>query len=527
MAFILFLTAVGTVGFVVALYLMRGQPAGLYVCFFTEMWERFSYYGMRAILIFYLTKHFLFDRETAYGIYGAYVTLIYITPVIGGVIADRILGQRKSIIFGALLLVVGHALMAFEGEPATVSSDVKPITINLFYLALAFIVVGVGFLKANISTIVGELYPKTDQRRDSAFTYFHVGINIGAFFGALYVGFVGETYGWEYGFGLAGIGMLFGLAVFVFGKPYLNGAGEAPCLNTLNRNIALGLSLEKLTYALGLLGVIVCFLLVRAQDSVGFLLAITGFSTVCYVLYKSVFTLEPEARDRIYAALIFIVMNVFFWSLFEQVGSTLNIYTDENVDRHIFGQEIPASVFQSLGAMYIIILGPLFAAFWMYMYQRNIQFGTFQKGGLGIVLLGAGFLVLVFGANSTNELTPVLFIFLLYLLHTIGEILISPTGLSAMTRLSVSSMVGLIMGTYFLSFAGGNFVASLLAQSTVTAPSRSLGFFEIYGWIAVGVGVGVIIIAPFLQRLMHLDTLNEQSLVGSDGPPPLEVGTEQ
>ena len=226
--FYIILGSIAVLGVAMCLYQMRNHPKGLFILFFAEMWERFSYYGMRALLVLYLTKHFLFTDGQAYGIYGAYTTLVYVTPVIGGVLADRYLGQRKAVLFGAILLVLGHLGMAFEGEPVTVAAERSGSIMNIFYLSLALIIAGVGFLKANISAIVGELYEKTDERRDGAFTIFYVGINLGAFGGALIAGGLGETFGWKYGFGLAGIGMLFGLIAFMWGKPLLQGAGEPP-----------------------------------------------------------------------------------------------------------------------------------------------------------------------------------------------------------------------------------------------------------------------------------------------------------
>lgn len=514
MTFILILTAIGGVGLATALYLMRHQPKGLYICFFTEMWERFSFYGMRALLVFYLTKHFLFEQSDAYGIYGAYLTLIYITPVIGGVLADRIMGQRRAIILGGLLLVAGHGLMAVEGEPAVSADAVDPFVLNTFYLALALIVMGVGFLKSNVTTIVGELYPRTDARRDSAFTYFYVGINAGSFFGALYAGYLGETFGWRYGFGLAGIGMLAGLLVFILGKPLLQGAGEPPRPAALKERSFIGLRNDWTIYLGAALGTLVVWYLVRDQDTVGLLLGVTGAATVAYVLYRSVFTLEAHARDRIFAALFLITMNILFWALFEQAGSSLNVYADEQVDRTIFGSEVPASVFQSLNAMYIIFLGPVFAALWAFLSKRGMDLTAPQKSGLGIVQLGLGYLVLVWGAQSSVGLTPVVFIFLIYLLHTTGELFLSPIGLSAMTRLSVRSMVGLIMGTYFLSYAAGNFVASKIAQATVAPDADVLEIYARYGWIAVAVGVGVVVISPGINWLMHLKTLTDDEMPG-------------
>ena len=247
---------------------MRHHPKGLYILFFAEMWERFSFYGMRALLILYLTKHFLFTDGQAYGIYGAYTTLVYVTPVIGGVLADRYLGQRKAVLFGAILLVLGHLGMAIEGEPVSVASERSPDVLNIFYLSLAFIIAGVGFLKANISAIVGELYPKTDERRDQAFTLFYVGINLGAYLGASIAGVLGEKVGWSYGFGLAGIGMLAGLIVFIWGKPLLNGAGESSNPELLAKKQFAGLSTEWVIYIASVIGVVLIWFVIR-DSSVG------------------------------------------------------------------------------------------------------------------------------------------------------------------------------------------------------------------------------------------------------------------
>ncbi|MBI1393520.1 MAG: MFS transporter [Alphaproteobacteria bacterium] len=493
---------------------MRNEPKGLYILFFAEMWERFSYYGMRALLVFYLTKHFLFDQNAAYGLYGAYTTLVYILPVIGGAIADRYLGQRRAVQIGALLLVAGHGLMAFEGEPVAAGESPDVAVINIFYLALALIITGVGFLKGNISALVGQLYPKTDKRRDSAFTYFYVGINAGAFFGALYAGYLGETFGWKYGFGLAGIGMLLGLVVFILGKPLLQGAGEPPSIEELKKPRFAGLNAEWLTYLGTVVAVAAVWWMVRDQGTVGTLLYVTMALTYAYILWRAVAKLEPHARDRIFAALFLITMNVLFWGLFEQAGSSLNVYADEQVDRTLFGQEVPASIFQSLNAMYIIFLGPIFAAVWAFLGRRGMDPTAPQKFGLGMLQLGLGFLVLVWGANAAGAgLTPVLFIFLIYLLHTTGELCLSPVGLSAMTRLSTSKMVGLIMGAWFLASGAGNFVAGLIAQLTTAEGEGSenvvLDVYSNVGWVAIAVGVGLIVISPLINRLMHLDTLKD------------------
>ncbi len=514
--FYLVLAAIALVGVSITLFQMRNHPKGLYVLFFAEMWERFSYYGMRALLVLYLTKHFLFTDGQAYGIYGAYTTLVYITPVIGGMLADRYLGQRKAVLLGAILLVAGHLGMAFEGEPVVDAAMRDGNIMNVFYLSLALIIAGVGFLKANISAIVGELYDKTDERRDGAFTLFYVGINLGAFAGALIAGYLGETIGWKYGFGAAGIGMLLGLIVFVWGKPLLNGAGESPNPALLAKKQFAGLSTEWLIYISTILGVGVLWFLIREGEStVKWVLYFAFLATYLYIIVTSVITLEPHARNRVFAALFLITIQVLFWALFEQAGSSLSIYTDREVDRNIFGQEVVTSVFQSLNAMYIIVLGPLFAALWVWLAKKDMEPSAPFKFGLGVIQLGLGFLLLVWGAKSAgSDLTPVVFIFLIYLLHTTGELCLSPVGLSAMTRLSVPKMVGLIMGAWFLASGAGNFAAAQIAKLTASGGGGEGQVLEVYskvGWIAVAVGVGLIVLSPLVKKMMHLDTLEDDT----------------
>jgi POT family proton-dependent oligopeptide transporter len=487
-----------------------GHPVGLFVLFFAEMWERFSYYGMRALLILYLTKHWLYSDGDASIIYGAYTALVYITPVIGGYLADRYLGQRKAVLFGAVLLTIGHCFMAFEGNGSGHENDPA---LNIFWLALAFIIVGSGFLKANISVIVGQLYPRTDVRRDGAYTIFYVGINLGAFIGTLIAGYLGETYGWGYGFGAAGIGMLLGLIVFVIGKPYLLGRGEAPDPARLARPV-LGIRFEYLLYAAGVAAVGIVWALIQYQELVGSLLGIAGAILVGYVLYTAVAKLPREDRDRIFAAMFLILGSILFWALFEQAGSSLNLFADRYVDA-----PVPASVLQAINPGYIILLGPLFAALWTYLGRKGLEPSAPAKFGLALVQLGAGFLVLVAGANAVgvDVPTPVLFIFLIYLLHTTGELCLSPVGLSAMNRLAPAHMASLIMGTWFFASATGNFAAGLIAAATGSehgtgegaAKSQVLDVYSTIGWVSVGVGVAVFVISPLIKKLMHLDTLKD------------------
>lgn len=487
-----------------------GHPRGLFVLFFAEMWERFSYYGMRALLIFYLVQHWMFSDEEGSIIYGAYTALVYIAPVIGGYLADRYLGQRKAVLFGAVLLTFGHFLMAFEGDGGQQAPE-----LTIFWLALAFIIVGSGFLKANISVMVGQLYPRTDIRRDPAYTIFYMGINLGAALGSLIAGYVGQTYGWAYGFGLAGIGMLLGLIVFVLGKPLLMGRGEPKDPQLLAKPV-MGIKFEWLLYAFGFAAVGVAWFMVQNQKLVGILLGVAGVILVGYVLYKSVFKMPKEDRNRIFAALYLIIGSILFWALFEQAGASLNLFTDRSVDRHIFGWEVPASMFQSLNSIYIIHLAPLFAMLWLWLGRKGWEPSAPLKFALAVVQVGLGFLVLVAGANAVGagNAVPVIFIFLIYLLHTTGELCLSPVGLSAMNRLTPSHMASLIMGAWFFASATGNFAAGLISAATGgegAGPEKVLEVYSSVGWLAVGVGVAMIVIVPLIKKLMHLDTLKDDS----------------
>ena len=550
-----------------------GHPKGLFMLFFAEMWERFSYYGMRALLIFYLTKHWLFSDSESGIIYGAYTALVYITPVVGGYLADKYLGQRKAVLFGAVLLTLGHFFMAFEGQPGAGNAD-NPV-IYVFWLALALIIVGSGFLKANISVMVGQLYPRTDVRRDGAYTIFYMGINLGAALGSLLCGYIVETYGWSYGFGLAGIGMLAGLAVFVWGRHLLLGRGEPPR--------PLGKGREWSMYGIGMVLVAICWVLVQNQGVVGGLLGVFGAILVSYVLWVAAFQIPygsfgaspggargaflgaafllvlgmllvstgieqliarglwvavagviamigvliqqgmakvSHDRDRIVAAMFLIIASIIFWALFEQAGSSLNLFTDRHVDRG----GVPASMFQSINAIYIILLAPVFATLWTVLGRKGLEPSTPFKFGLGVVQVGLGFLVLVWGAASVgiDVPTPVIFIFLIYLLHTTGELCLSPVGLSAMNRLAPAQMASLIMGVWFFASATGNFAAGLIASATgaegvgeEAGKQVVLGVYSTVGWVAVGVGVAVLVVSPLIKKLMHLDTLRDDN-VGDD-----------
>ena len=480
-----------------------GHPKGLFVCFATEMWERFSYYGMRALLILYLTKHWEFTDATSYLIYGAYTSLVYIMPVFGGMLADQILGSKKAVTYGAILLVFGHLGMTVESNE------------QIFYLSLALIVSGVGFLKPNISTMVGALYEEGDPRRDSGFTIFYMGINIGAFTATLLCGYLGEQVGWAYGFGAAGIGMLFGLIIFLWGQKYLEGLAEPPSNKYLQKMN--GISYESWAYISGIFMVLVTWFLVQNSQLVGQLLG--GFGAIfigAWLLY-ALFRCAPDERDRLIVVGILILFSLIFWALFEQAGSSLNILTDRGVNRVIFGWEVPASMFQSLNAGFIFTIAPLFAMLWIALAKRNMEPSTPIKFSIGIILVGLGFLALVYGMSSSEGLqTGVFWIILIYLLHTLGELCLSPVGLSSVTKLSPQRIVGFMMGMWFFASAAGNYVAGLIARATASDSSgvsndvfdlsQKQSFMDVYtdvGLMAIGCGIFLAILTPILKKLMH------------------------
>ncbi|MGZ3258592.1 MAG: peptide MFS transporter [Croceibacterium sp.] len=504
-----------------------GHPRGLFVLFYAEMWERFSYYGMRALLILYLTKWWLFGDGKANLIYGAYTSLVYITPVLGGWLADRYLGQRKAVMFGGILLAFGHLLMAVEGVRGVADPIVKQAdpAINVFWLALSFIIVGSGFLKANISVIVGQLYRLTDVRRDGAYTIFYMGVNVGSALGTILVGYLGETVGWAYGFGLAGVGMVCGLIIFVIGKPALRGRGEPPDAARLAAP-AMGVRLETLLYAIGVLAVAMIWLLIQYQNVIGGLLLVSGLALLLYVLVEA-FKHDRETRDRLFAIIFLIALEPVFWGIYEQSGGSFNLFTDRFVDRG----GVPTSLFQSINPIYIVILGPLFAWLWTALGRRGLEPSTPAKFGLGLMQVGLSFLALVWGAELMGGvMIPAILVFLLYLLQTTGELCLSPVGLSAMNRLAPRYMASLIMGAWFFATAGGEFVAGKIGQAIGGAggamtKEASLAMYAKIGWIGLGLGVAVLVVAPLVKRLMHLETLRDD--VGDDLLGQAEAGEPQ
>lgn len=497
---------------------LLGHPIGLAVCFLTEMWERFSFYGMRALLILYLTKHFLFSAGSASLIYGAYLGLVYLLPVIGGALADKYLGSRKAVVYGGLLLVAGHVSMVFEGPPAFVDGEMvvrSEMHLSIFFLSLALIITGVGFLKANISTIVGSLYGDKDPRRDAGFTIFYMGINVGSFVSIALVGYIGETYGWGYGFGLAGIGMLLGLLIFLWGQSLLEGRADPPDPDLLKERILGGLiSKEWAIYIFGLALVVFSWGLMQFQDVIGTVFYGGSAAMLGLILWVGMTRCTPEERDRLYVALILMVFMVLFWMLFEQQGSSLTLLVDQQFDLTLFGFELKASQMLSFNALFIILLAPVFAWAWISLSRKGWEPSTPVKFALAILVIGLAYVFLGFGlAVDEGAGKSIWWLIVLYLLFTIAELLISPVGLSMITKLSTPRIVGMMMGTFFLYISLGNYLSGVLATFTgsggvggdgaqIDVPA-TIDLYNMVGYVAIGVGIALLLLSPVLRKRMH------------------------
>ena len=651
-----------------------GHPRGLVICFLTEMWERFSYYGMRGLLLLYLVQHFLFTDGEANLIYGGYIALVYIMSMVGGVLSDKYLGQRKAVTFGAILLVLGHFGMAFEGagsketlsfnggdyliedvgrddrrqlfldyegesrrlvfdsvqfaqlgterfypilddgegdyiverqrrglvqnicnvvglgcagpDPETtlvlngqrlnVTSESKneqkenvltladgrtvtersetdilvlktateekfpdvlnPIAIaahgeystsvekqglfvNILFFSLALIIAGVGFLKPNISTIVGDLYPKGDPRRDGGFTLFYMGINLGSFLATWSCGILGIVFGWAWGFGLAGVGMLLGLIVFQLGQSWLDGVANPPSAAKLKEKIFGPINVEWACYLSAVGVVLLCMGLLKHASVIGPIAAGVGIIVFIGFIIMSFTNLQGKERTRMWAALYFAVAQIPFWSLFEQAGSSLTLVTSRLVDTTMFGWDVPTPVFQSLNAGFIFIFAPFIAMMWVGLANRKLEPSTPVKFALGVFGAGLGYLVLVAGMGSVGPaaLTPVFFIFAIYWIHTMAELMLSPVGLSAMTKLAPARMVGLFMAAWFVYSGLGNALSGVIAAAAgaetvggqivdvAGAKKNYMQVFSSIGYIGMGIGFLMLLIAPIIRRWMQED----------------------
>jgi len=498
-----------------------GHPKGLFVCFATEMWERFSFYGMKYLLMLYLTKYHLFDDGAGYDVLGAYAGLVYAMPVIGGMLADRYLGMRKAVIFGGCLLVLGHLGMAIEGTQAIVSSDGTVVrddsALQTFYFSLALIIMGVGFLKPNISTIVGRLYAENDPRRDGGFTIFYMGINLGSFTATILCGWLGEAFGWRYGFGAAGIGMILGLIVFIWGQRYLKGAAEPSNPALLKEKLLAGLSREAVIYLGAIAGLFLVWQLVQFNWLVHDILLGLSFVVLLGLAWFLVKHCTKVERERMIVLIILTVSTVVFWALFEQSAASMTLFADRIIDRDLGVATVTATQVGSLNALFIVTVAPLFAWLWTFLAKRGWEPSTPVKFALGIIQAGLGFGALVVGAQYPDAAGKVAFIWiaLAYLLHTTGELCLSPVGLSAVTKLAVPRVVGVMMGSWFLATAYAELVAAQISKlaavktdaGVVTDMVAALATYnELFSklfWIGLGIGLLMLLISPLLRRGMH------------------------
>ena len=444
------------------------HPKALFALFMVELWERFSYYGMRALLILYMTASFIdggfaFDDAKAYGIYGAYGALVYLTPLIGGFFADKLVGFRKAIVWGAILMAIGQFTLFLSGNANEVS----------FYIGLAVLVVGNGFFKPNISSMIGRFYEEGDKRRDGAFTLFYMGINMGAFLAPLTCGAIGENEGWQYGFLTAGIGMVIGYLVFVWGsrQGIYEDVGNGPDVE-LEKPIIPGLSNKLLPAVSTVIMIILGSTLIVYNDIVDVILVVLAILVIGYLLYEAG-KMELQAKQRIWVVVVLLFFTTVFWTFFELAGSALSLFTARNVDRSLFGYEIKTTFFQSFNPLFIMLFAPIFSWIWIKLSNANKEPAAPYKFGMGLLLLGLGFLALnLGGASASAGMIPAIFMVLLYLLHTIGELTLSPVGLSLVTKLSPRHMVGFLMGIWLLSSSlahqGGKHIAKLTTVNEKT-----------------------------------------------------------
>ena len=556
-----------------------GHPKGLFVCFFTEMWERFSFYGMKALLLLYILKYHLFGDDAGYDLLGAYGGLVYAVPVIGGLLADRYLGMRKAVVFGGVLLVLGHLGMAYEGEQARLVDGVVQRdegALQVFYLSLALIIMGVGFLKPNISTIVGQLYGENDPRRDSGFTLFYAGINVGALFASLICGFLGETYGWKYGFGAAGIGMIAGLGMFLWGQKYLYGHAEPRNPERLRERVS-GLSREWWIYLGGFGGVLVVWQLIQRTWTVHSAMHIIAAILLIWFVWFLVTQCNRVQRQQMITLVFLIIGVLIFFSLYEQTYGSWVTFTDRMLTKDMFGLAgqaiggLPWATFSLaaspplmlaalvasdrgargvahglvgllvlglivatahdvvlvpqtagsltfLGALFIVILAPIFSWLWPWLDKRGWNPSKPAKMGYGLILAGLSFIPLMLAAQeagTTGALASVWWLVAAYFILEIGEMCLSPIGLSAVTQLSVARVVGLMMGAFWLGTAYSEVIAAQMGKlasldvvegeaiDMAVAAGKYGYLFEVMLWSGIASGVVFLLLTPLAKRWMH------------------------
>jgi len=480
-----------------------GHPSGLSTLFFTELWERFSYYGMRALLVLFMVDAVQnggmgLDDKTASSIYGLYAAFVYMAALPGGWIADRLMGAQRSVWVGGLIIAAGHFTLAI---PAT----------STFFVGLVLVVIGTGFLKPNISAMVGQLYPEGGARRDAGFTIFYMGINIGAFLGPLICSYLGEQVNWHAGFGVAGVGMVFGVIQY---KRSVGRLGEAGLHPTKPQGAGTG-GMDKAWYpVIGGFAVIFILVLLGVTGAVQFnalalaqntTFVIVGLAVAFFVYVFAFGKLTTTERNHTIVIVVLFISSAVFWSGFEQAGSSLNLFADRHTDRDVFGRLIPAGWFQSLNPFYIVVLAPIFAAIWVNLAKKQLDPSMPAKFAFGLIILALGFLVMVGAAKlvvAGNQVAPY-WLILTYLLHTMGELCLSPVGLSSVTKLAPKRFVGQMMGIWFLATSLGNLMAGLLAgRFNTEALNEMPGLFMQIVMTTIGGGIILLIFTKPIKKLI-------------------------
>ena len=494
-----------------------GHPKGLYFLFFTEMWERFSYYGMRAIFILFMTKILLMKDADASEIYGSYTGLVYLTPLLGGYLCDKFLGNRRSIIIGGLLMTIGQFFMFLS---ASVGADGG---VSLMWMGLTAIIIGNGFFKPNISTMVGQLYPANDRRIDSAFTIFYMGINLGAFFSPLVCG----SMDFKWGFLAAGIGMLIGLVAFILGqKKYL--------ISEEGKHIGLPvkkLDAKSILMIIGSIGIIFFMLNFKQMfksdlDIISYF--IYGAMVLMPILILTDKSLKKVEMHRIIVIFILAFFVIFFWGAFEQAGASLTLFADRQTERTLFGWEMPASYFQSVNPLAVITLAPIFSMIWGFLYMRKLEPSSPKKMAIGLTLVALGYVIIAIAVKGLgiDDKVSMWWLVALYIIHTMGELCLSPIGLSMVSKLAPLRLSSLMMGTWFLANAAANKFAgtlSALIPGGGTGPNGATSFFgfqitnlyEFFVLFIIMTGVAALILfvlSSWLEKMQHNDFIEGADL---------------
>ena len=501
-----------------------GHPKGLMTLFFTEMWERFSYYGMRALLILFMTSAVVdgglgFDDKTSGAIYGLYSMGVYLLALPGGWAADRILGLKKSVWYGGIIITLGHFTMAFPGlvslfeESGAEKTVLTALDRNSFFLGLILIVLGTGLLKPNISSIVGKLYPDGSSKRDAGFSIFYMGINLGALFAPIACSTL-AIYDWHLGFGLAGFGMLMGLVQYKLTDKHLEGVGDEVVAITPEEKEKRRKLIRLGSGALGLTALIIAliFLEVITIDAIGLAAVSNNVIAIVAVLYFGYLIflggLDSDEKKKVGVIAILFLFSAMFWSGFEQAGSSLNLFADRFTDRTVLGWEIPTGYFQSINSLFIIIFAPIFGAMWIWLGRRNLEPSSPLKFAFGLLLLGVGFFVMYFATKiaASGELAAPSWLILTYLFHTFGELSLSPVGLSLTTKLAPKKYAGQMMGMWFLSVALGNLIAGRIAGGASGGTEEALqqmpDQYMMIVMTVVGAGVLLLILSKPIRKLM-------------------------